>query len=194
MKNIEDVNEIKKITSGKFTTRDLAFIGMIIALMYIVQTIVILGTSAITPIDAAKSIVSAFFVCIIISIGLAKVKKIGTFTIIGLVNGLICGLILPAFLPLLPSVLLGGMAADIFTKLVFGEYGSRNSLMGACAVDKFVESVIILTVPFLFGFSTFILSTQLIIVSALIVAGLGAAGALVGYKITGELKKAGAME
>lgn len=66
--------------------------------------------------------------------------------------------------------------------------------MGACAVDKFVESIIILTVPFFFGFSTFILSTQLIIVSACVVAVLGAAGALVGYKISGELKKAGAMQ
>lgn len=191
--NVEEIQEVK-ITKSRFTTRDLAFIGMIIALMYIVQTIVILGTSAITPLDAAKSIVSAFFVCIVIAIGLAKVKKIGTFTLIGLVNGLICGLMLPAFLPLLPSVLMGGIAADLFTKFVFGEYGSRNSIIGACAVDKFVESIIILTVPFLFGFSTFILSTQLIIVSAFIVAGLGAAGAFVGYKISGELKKAGAME
>jgi len=194
MKNIDEISEIKKSTRGRFTTRDLSFIGMIIALMYIVQTLVILGTSAVTPIDALKSIVSAFFVCIVIAIGLAKVKKIGTFTIIGLINGLICGLILPAFLPLLPAVFIGGIAADIFTKFVFGEYGSRNSLMGACAVDKFVESIIILTVPFLFGFSTFILSTQLIIVSALIVSVLAAAGALVGYKISGELKKAGAME
>lgn len=194
MKNVEEVSEIKNTTSGRFTTRDLAFIGMIIALMYIVQTLVILGTSAIIPVDAAKSIVSAFFVCIIIAIGLAKVKKIGTFTIIGLVNGMICGLILPAFLPLLPSVLLGGVAADIFTKFVFGGYGSRNSLMGACAIDKFVESIIILTIPFLFGFSKFILSTEIIIISAFIVAGLGAAGAFVGYKISGELKNAGAME
>lgn len=192
--NVEKVNEKRNIKSGRFTTRDLAFIGMTISLMYIVQTIVILGTTAITPVDAAKSIVSAFFVCIIIAIGLAKVKKIGTFTIIGLINGLICGLILPAFLPLLPSVLLGGITADIFTKFIFGEYGSRNSLMAACAVDKFFETIIILTVPFLFGFSQFILSTQLIIISAFIVAGLGAAGAFVGFKITGELKKAGAME
>ena len=51
MKNIDEI-EIKKSTSGRFTTRDLAFIGMIIALMYIVQTLVILGTSAVTPIDA----------------------------------------------------------------------------------------------------------------------------------------------
>jgi len=92
----------------KFTTSDLAFTGLIIALMYIVQTITILGVSALTPVDALKSVASAFFVCIVISIGLARVGKIGTFTIIGLVNGIICGLIMPAFLPLLPATFLGG--------------------------------------------------------------------------------------
>lgn len=182
---------VKKV---KFTTRDLSFIGVIIALMYIVQTITILGVSALTPLDPLKSIASAFFVSIVIAIGLAKVKKIGTFTIIGLINGIICAFILPAFLPLLPATLLGGIAADGFTKVSFGEYGSRNSLVGGCGMAKLVETLVILTFPFLLGFSTEILPPLLIMVSAIIVALLGGAGGLVGYKIASELKKAGAME
>ncbi|MGC9516073.1 MAG: MptD family putative ECF transporter S component [Methanomicrobiales archaeon] len=178
---------------SRFTTRDLAFIGMTIALMYIVQTITILGISAITPVDAAKSIVSAFFVSIVIAIGLAKVGKIGTFTIIGIINGIICGFILPAFLPLLPTTILGGVAADGITKALYGQYGSRNSLVTACGVNQLVMTVTILIIPILFGFSTMILSPALIAVSALLCAGLGAAGGLVGSKIVDELKKAGAI-
>ncbi|MEW6009696.1 MAG: hypothetical protein CIT03_09635 [Methanobacterium sp.] len=185
---------MNKNSTGRFTTRDLSFIGIIIALMYIVQTITILGISALTPIDPLKSIVSAFFVSIVIAIGLSKVKKIGTFTIIGLINGIICGFILPAFLPLLPATLLGGIAADGFTKIFFGEYGSRNSLLGACGVGKFIETLVILTFPFILGFSTNILSPMIIIVSAVIVALLGAGGGFIGYRISVELKKAGAME
>jgi energy-coupling factor transport system substrate-specific component len=55
----------------KFTTRDLTFIGMIIALMFIVQAVTILGVSAFTPFEPAKSVASAFFVSIVIAIGLA---------------------------------------------------------------------------------------------------------------------------
>ncbi|BAW31172.1 MptD family putative ECF transporter S component [Methanothermobacter tenebrarum] len=177
-----------------FTTRDLAFIGLIIAIMYIVQTITILGVSALTPIDAFKSIASAFFVCIVISIGLAKVGKIGTFTIIGLVNGIICGFIMPAFLPLLPATFLGGLAGDITVGAFYGAYSSRNSLVTGIGVAKFIETVVILTVPFIFGFSKFMLAPALIIVSAVVVAILGILGALVGYGIIIELRKAGAME
>lgn len=177
-----------------FTTKDLAFIGLIIAIMYIVQTITILGVSALTPIDAFKSIASAFFVCIVISIGLAKVGKIGTFTIIGLVNGIICGFIMPAFLPLLPATFLGGLTGDIAVGLSYGAYSSRNSLITGVGVAKFTETIVILTVPFIFGFSKFMLAPALIIGSAIIVAILGILGALVGYKIILELKKAGAIE
>lgn len=177
----------------KFTTRDLAFIGMIIALMFIVQTVTILGISALTPIEPAKSVASAFFVSIVIAIGLAKVGKIGTFTIIGIVNGIICGLIMPAFLPLLPTTVLGGLAADAITKVKYGQYGARNSLIAACGVNQFVETLVILTVPFFFGFSQTILTPTLILVSALITTALGALGGWVGSKIVQELKKAGAI-
>lgn len=177
-----------------FTTSDLTFLGLIIALMYIVQTVTILGVSAITPLDALKSIVSAFFVCIVISIGLAGVGKVGTFTIIGLVNGIICGFIMPAFLPLLPATLLGGLAGDIAVGGFYGSYSSRNSLLLGCGAAKFTETIVILTVPFLFGFANFMLAPLLIIVSAVLVAVLGVLGALVGYGIVTELRKAGAMK
>lgn len=177
-----------------FTTADLAFTGLIIALMYIVQTVTILGVAAITPVDAFKSIASAFFVCIVISVGLAKVGKIGTFTLIGLVNGIICGLIMPAFLPLLPATFLGGLAADAAVGLTYGVYSSRNSLLVGCGVDKFIETLVILTVPFLFGFSSFMLAPALIIISAITVSVLGMLGALVGYGIINELRRAGALD
>lgn len=177
----------------KFTTRDLAFIGMIIALMFIVQTITILGISALTPIEPAKSVASAFFVSIVIAIGLAKVGKIGTFTIIGVVNGIICGFLMPAFLPLLPTTILGGLAADVTTRIRYGRYGARNSLITACGVNQLVETLVILTIPFLFGFSQTILTPSLILISALITTILGALGGWVGSKIVQELKKAGAI-
>jgi len=177
----------------KFTTRDLAFIGMIIALMFIVQTITILGVSALTPLAPAKSVASAFFVSIVIAIGLAKVGKIGTFTIIGVINGVICGLIMPAYLPLLPTTVLGGLAADTVTKIKYNQYGVRNSLITACGVNQLVETFVILLIPFFFGFSQTILTPTLILVSALITTTLGALGGFVGSKIVQELKKAGAI-
>ncbi|MDP3065582.1 MAG: MptD family putative ECF transporter S component [Methanobacteriaceae archaeon] len=176
-----------------FTTRDLAFIGMIIALMYIVQTVTILGISALTPVEPAKIVVSAFFVSIVIAIGLAKVGKIGTFTIIGIINGIICGFLMPAFLPLLPTTILGGLAADALTKFKYGQYGTRNSLVAACGVNQLVQTLVILTIPFYFGFSQVILTPTLILVSALITTSLGAAGGLIGSRIVTELKKAGAI-
>lgn len=178
----------------KFTTSDLAFTGLIIALMYIVQTITILGVSALTPVDALKSVASAFFVCIVISIGLARVGKIGTFTIIGLVNGIICGLIMPAFLPLLPATFLGGLAGDALVAAVYGGYSSRNSLLMGCGAAKFIETMVILTFPFLLGFSTFMLAPLLILASAVTVAFLAMLGALVGYGIITELRMAGALQ
>ncbi|BDZ70830.1 MptD family putative ECF transporter S component [Methanobacterium petrolearium] len=177
----------------KFTTRDLTFIGMIIALMFIVQAVTILGVSAFTPFEPAKSVASAFFVSIVIAIGLAKVGKIGTFTIIGVVNGIICGFIMPAFLPLLPTTVLGGLAADAVIKIKYGEYGVRNSLITACGINQLVETFVILTVPFFFGFSQTILTPTLILVSALITTTLGVLGGFVGSKIVQELKKAGAI-
>lgn len=177
----------------KFTTRDLAFIGMIIALLFIVEMITMFGISAITPLAPAKSVASAFFVSIVIAIGLAKVGKIGTFTIIGVINGIISGLIMPAFLPLLPTAILGGLAADAVIKIKYGQYKDKNSLIAACGVNQFVETLVILTVPFLFGFSQTILTPLLILVSALITTALGAVGGWIGSKIVQELKKAGAI-
>jgi energy-coupling factor transport system substrate-specific component len=178
---------------GNFTTRDLAFIGMIVALMFIIEMVIMLGVAAITPFPGAKSIGQAFFISIIIAVGLAKVTKVGTFTIIGIIMGVVAGLIMPAFLPLLPAAILGGLAADTVTKIFYGRYGSRNSLVVACGVNQMVETLLILTIMVVFGFSTEIINPIMILITAILATVLGAAGGLIGSKIATELQSAGAI-
>lgn len=176
-----------------FTTKDLAFIGMIVALLFIVQFITIMTISAITPLPPAKSIVSAFFACIVIAIGLGKVKKIGTFSLISVINGIICGFIVPAVPTLFVSLIAGGIAADGITRIFYKGYTTRGSIVLACGVDKFVSTVVVLGLSVLFGFPDAILNHYVIICIALLCSALGTAGGFVGAKMVAELKKAGAI-
>jgi len=63
-----------------------------------------------------------------------------------------------------------------------------------CGAANFIETMVILTFPFLLGFSTFMLAPLLILASAVTVAFLAMLGALVGYGIITELRMAGALQ
>ncbi|MEW6189691.1 MAG: MptD family putative ECF transporter S component [Actinomycetota bacterium] len=178
-----------------FDRRELVFIGMICVMTIVVVWVVNMTAAAIAPgAPGLKSMTAGFFGSIVIAIGLAKVKKVGTLSLIGITTGLFHGFISPAVPILFPSSAIGGIFGDIITKLLRGDYSSRKLIILACANKVFAGTLIIFILMILFGFPRAIMNPFVILAISAVCSILGAAGGYIGTSISGELKKAGVIQ
>jgi len=178
-----------------FTTRDLTFIGLIIAAETGVTVIThLLAGPLLRTIGLRITLVSVFFVGIVLAIGIAKVKKVGTLSLIGISRGIIAGFILPA-MPILFLALAGaGIFADMVVKLFHLNYSNDKSIILAVGLNRFILSPLVLIQTIVFDLPFLKLASQLVIGLSLLEGILGAFGACFGLRIVKELKKAGVIK
>lgn len=174
-----------------FTTKDLAFMGIMMVVCYIVAFLTIKFLAPLIRIPGSKFIASAFFVSIVLSIMLGKVKKMGTLSLFSLIFGAICGFIVPAEPILFPMIVTCGFIAELVTRTFYKDYANTPSLVLVCAVNKGAIVLFTAGVPPLFGYTINLPPVYYIIGLVLLVTALGAAGGFVGAKIINEIRKAG---
>ena len=175
-----------------FTTRDFVHIAAIVAAVYVLSFITKMTVGAI-PFPGLKMLLDAFFASLVISVGLMWVKKIGTFTLIGLIYGIICGFIFPGIFFMFPPVLVGGIVGDITVKLLKGNYEVRKNVILACSICYFVAAFVIFYVMILMDYPQAILRHEVIFGIAVGCSVLAVLGSYLGTKIAGELRRAGLM-
>jgi len=182
-----------EVSQRYFSARDLAFVAVICA---IITAVVIVSHRLAAPflrIPGAIQVSSAFFVGIVAAIGLAKVKKVGTFTLIGVTRGLIAGFIIPAMPILFLAVATGGVFADGVTKLFRADYSEEKFVISACGCYTFARAVVAMGMAVVLGLPRAILSPHVILAVSLVCFALGSIGGYVGTRIAKELKEAGVM-
>lgn len=178
-----------------FTLKDFTYIAATVAILYIVAVITKLTIGAI-PIPGMKTIIGAFFSTIVISIGLMWIRKLGTFTLIMLVYGIISGFIFPA-IPFLSLIVIGGLAGDLTAKLLGAKipnniiYEDRIRIILACGVCYFVISVVLFYAMIFLGYPTAILRNDIIFLISIVCFFLALLGSSIGVKIATELRRAG---
>jgi len=173
-----------------FTTRDFVYIAAIVAAVYVISFITKMTVGAI-PFPGMKMPLDAFFTPLVLSIGLMWVKKVGTFTIVMLIYGIISGFIFPAVVFLFPPVVIGGIAGDITVKLLKGNYEVRKNVILTCSICYFLVALGLFYLMLLMGYPGAILRHEVIFGIAVGCFFLAMLGAYVGTKIAGELRKAG---
>lgn len=134
-----------------FTTRELVYLSLFTVLLYIVAFIAIMTGSAISSIPGVKSISSAFFTAIVVSLACIKIGKIGTMTFLMFMWGLISSLIFPAVPILLPATLSGGVAADLLTAAFRTNYSNEKVTTLATGVRAGISTVVVLLLTLVFG-------------------------------------------
>jgi len=178
-----------------FSTRDLTFIAMVVAAETAVTAIShLLAIPAVRALGLQMQVASAFFVGIVVAIGLAKVKKIGTLTLIGVGRGVIAGFVTPAVPTLFLALAGGAIFADGVIKLLHGSFSRSIFVVLGIGLYRFGTALIAMYMSLILGFPGAILSTYVIIAVSLLCAVLAAIGGYVGVKVVKELKRAGVME
>lgn len=182
-----------EVSQRYFSTRDLAFITVICAMITAVVIVSHMLAAPILRLIGTIQVSSAFFVGIVAAIGLAKVKKVGTFTLIGIIRGLIAGFILPAMPMLFLALVSGGIFADGVTKLFHADYSEEKFIISACGCYMFARAVVAMSMASVLGLPRAILNPYVILVASLVCFALGSIGGYVGTRIAKELKEAGVM-
>lgn len=192
-KSIIKKNEVRKMKIGRwkaFTIKDIVFLAVITAVTLLVSGPVAPIVMTVTKLGA-QAFAMALPFALITSIGLRKVKKNGSLTIIGVFSGLVLGLMSPVmfFNQLAGSVLSEGLAlilfknyenkkavlfsAGLFSFFTIPTTGIINILAKGRAISEQIGNV--------FTFLLFVLGA----------VALGLIGAAIGNIISDELQKAG---
>jgi hypothetical protein len=178
-----------------FTTRDLVFIGLIIAAERVIVLVAhIVGGPLAAALGLRITLFSALPVGILFAIALAKIKKAWTLSFFGIGIGIIAGFIMPA-MPILFFACAGsGIFADIILKLFSMAPKNNKSIILGVGLYRFAISPIVLLQARLFDIPFFKLLSSVVLGFALLEGILGTTGAYLGLKIVKELRKAGVME
>lgn len=147
-------------------------------------------TIGMMPIPGIKTILGALFTMPIVAIGLMWIKKVGTLSVINLLRGIIAGFIMPG-LPFMALAIVGGVAGDLATKLLKGNYENGRYVILACSVYMLTVIPVMNYGMLLMGYPEVILTPQLIVSVTLLCVALTALSTFVGTRIATELRRAG---
>jgi len=178
-----------------FTTRDLVFMGLVIAAerAIVVVTHTLAGPMAFA-LGLRITLFSALPVGILFAVALAKIKKRWTLSFLGITIGIIVGFIMPA-MPILFFACAGsGIFADAILKLFSLDPKDNKTIILGVGLYRLAISPIVLIQARLFNAPFFKLLSSVVLGLAFLEGILGAVGACIGLKIVKELRKAGVME
>ncbi|MGF7142644.1 glucan phosphoethanolaminetransferase (alkaline phosphatase superfamily) [Anaerotaenia torta] len=174
----------------KFTIKDIVFIAILSAALALAGLLVMPLVMSST-LFGLRNMASAILYSILVLIGLMKVRKIGTLTLIGLFHGSVLLMMSPV---MFWNMIIGGFVSELITWLIFRSYDKNGAKL--LAATLFIPLTIPVTLVFtmlLHGQSIGEILNRPVLSGVLFIATilLSYAGARIGYKIGCELQRAG---
>ena len=176
----------------KFTVKDVVFMALIAVAMNVASFLTVPLVVAL-PLPGIRNVVVAPFFGLLLAIAILRVRKVGTATIVSFFTGVLLVFISPS---ILLFELASGIVADLVGLLWKGSYTKPVPVIIICAIYMVVNVWFGIIFGALLSVESFKLSMfadqPLVVLAASAVSfGLGAAGAWVGARVTGEFRKAG---
>ena len=173
-----------------FNTKDIVFIAILSAALTLVGVLVMPLVMSYT-LFGLRNMASAFFYSIFIIIGLMKIPKVGTLTLIGLFHGSVLLMIAPV---MFFTMFLGAVLGEIIMVLIYRDYSkdSARILTSTLYIPMTFPMTLAFTV-LIHGktFGEIVENPFATVVLLFLSLGLSYLGSRVGYKISLELKRAG---
>jgi hypothetical protein len=179
-----------RISFKAFTIKDIVFLAVITAV-----TLLLCGPIAPLVMTTTKLGTQAFAMALpfalITTIGLRKVKKTGSLTIIGIFSGLVLLLMAPV---MFFNQLVGSVLSESFALLLFRSYENKKAIIFSAGLFSFFTIPMTAVINILVKGRSILEQIGNPITFILFVLGaiaLGFLGAIIGNKIADELEKAG---
>ncbi len=184
------MNQTAAIPSPRFTLRDVVFAGMTSAAIMVVGFITIPLVGHI-PVPGIRSMVSAPFSAIFLTIALARIGKTGSLSMVYALNCVVYALISPV----IPAFVISALVlVETLNLIVFRGY--RSPMARLVCVSGFYT--VMTPLGTLWGawilggqYQRFISSLPMVGISTLIVFALSFTGAYVGERVVDQLRRAG---
>lgn len=175
---------------NRFTVKDIVFIAILSAAITLSGLITMPLVMSVT-LFGVRNMASAFLYALFVAIGLLKVRKIGTLTLIGLLHGSVLLMMAPV---MFWSMFIGALLTELLTLMLFKSYEKEKAI--AFSAVTFIP----MTLPFTLIFSMLIhgKTFESLVEKPLLSLGICALtlllsylGTALGLKMGKELKKAG---
>ncbi len=175
---------------NKFTVKDIVFIAILSAAL-VLAGLVVMPLVMSATLFGLRNMASAILYSIFTVIGLMKVRKIGTLTLLGLFHGSVLLMMSPV---MFWNMAIGSLVSELITWVLFKGYESDKAKIFAATL--FVPMTIPTTLIFTMllhgqSFAQIISRPALSGLLCVLTLVLSYAGARIGYKIGCELQKAG---
>lgn len=177
----------------RFTLKDIVFLAVLSAVLLLVSSL-IMPIVMFTQLFALRQLLAAPVFALFCAIGIRKVSKIGTLTIIGFFSGFVLLFMSPI---MFFNNFFGAIIAEVLTLIIFKNYTKRSSIIFSAGIYIPITLPITLFFTAVMRGKSFSAQIGNGISSAAVAVGsiaLGIAGAWLGMKIADELEKAGKLK
>ena len=174
----------------KFTIKDIIFIAIIAATL-ILTGLITMPLVMSTTLFGLRNMVSAPLYGMFTMLGIMKIKKVGTLTLIGLFNGSVLLMMAPV---MFWTMILGSFISELITFLIYKGYESNKSrVMASTLFIPFTLPTTLLFTMLIHGktYTEIIKKPVMSIILCIGTALLSYLGAKIGQKLGRELQKAG---
>lgn len=174
----------------KFTVKDIVFLAILSAVLLLLSAM-IMPLVMFTNIYALRQLLSAPIFALFCSVAITKVPKVGSLSIIGVITA---GVLLFLSPVMFFNQLFAAVLTEALLLLFFHGYRSKQAIVFASAAYVPLTLPITLMVNALMNGQSFVDQVGNVPLTLVITIGtlvLALAGALLGQKMAGELKKAG---
>ncbi len=179
----------------KFKIKDIVFLAIMAAVTLCTCAVMPLVASLQTTVFGIAQVITSLQIAVFFSIGLMKVRKVGSLFIMSLLMGLFELMMAPA---MFFSNLILGVLLEVFAALVFRGYHSDKAVFFTVLLFNPLSLPFNVLYNYLFGREAMVavltLTPWLTVVMTLAVIAISALGAFLGIKISRELQKSGAMK
>lgn len=179
----------------KFKIKDIVFLAIISAVALVTCAVMPLVASLQTVIFGIAQLVTSIQLSVFFSIGLMKVRKVGSLFIMALLTGLFQLLMAPA---MFFSNIVVGIVCELIAIFVFKGYKKDSAVFFIAMIYNPLSLPFGLLYNYLFGreamVTVFTNAPWISILMCVAVVALSCLGSWLGIKISRELKKSGAMK
>ncbi|MCM1167058.1 MAG: MptD family putative ECF transporter S component [Lachnospiraceae bacterium] len=186
---------MKNTVFEKFKIKDVVFLAIIAAVTLCTCAVMPLVASLQTTVFGIAQVVTSLQIAVFFSIGLMKVRKVGSLLIMSVLMGLFELMMAPA---MFFSNVIIGVLLELFAIGVFRGYKSDKAVFVTVMLFNPLSLPFNVLYNYLFGREAMVavltLTPWLTVVMSLAVVAISALGAFIGIKISRELQKSGVMK
>lgn len=179
----------------RFKIKDVVFLAIISAVTLCTCAVMPLVASLQTVVFGIAQVVTGLQISIFFSIGLMKIRKVGSLFILSLLTGLFQLLMAP---PMFFSNIVVGLLLEVLVILIFKGYKKNSAIFFAALLYNPLSLPFNYLYNLLFGREAMAaVATKapwITVLMTLAVIALSAIGAWIGIKLSEELKKSGAIK